>query len=108
MMIRVLLILLGLCAGCFFGPTLIHWSYRLGTTDVEREAKKGRYHELAHKEAFVRKNAGAGREKPSEERRRIFYWFHARGWPIDEGWCGEGMLGEKKRQWRDLFQYWEL
>jgi hypothetical protein len=101
-----LLILAALCTGYFAGPALIHRAHRLTTSNSERRLMKQRYHELVAKE-WDRSLADADRAQASKSRWAIYYWFHARGWPIDEGWH-EGPLQETARHWRELFQYWRL
>ena len=79
----------------------------MGTPDSERELNKALYHELANKEAFDKTISISERAQVKEGRLRLFYWFHARGLSIDEGWH-ESALGEKRRHWRDLLEYWDL
>lgn len=87
----------------FFGPSLIHAVYRSGTSENERMGNKIRYDRLV----FLGENAeGPVKERLDQERRRIFYWFHARGWNIDEGWHDSKPAGTTIREWRDLITYW--
>lgn len=81
------------------GPAILHAVHRSGTPEGEREAQRRRYAELS------------GRPGPDPaaraEQRAIFLWFHARGWNIDEGWH-ESWPGRRRREWRELLDYWRL
>lgn len=61
-------------------------------------ATKARYLHLAGHEAH-------DKSLTASERIKIFYWFHARGWPIDEG-CHEAFIGKRKRLRGDLLSHW--
>lgn len=104
---RYLLIPGLLMAGLYFGPAMIHLGYRFGTEASEREENKVLYNQLANQVARAEGLSEAERAEITGEKNRVFLWFHARGWNIDEGWH-ESALGEKRRHWRELFQYWEL
>ena len=89
-----------LVVGFFFGPSLLHLGYRAITTEEEKEQKKKAYLSLADAELYM-----PGKEeirKSQHERERIYYWFHSRGWSIDEG-DGEPRFADS---WRKLFRYW--
>ena len=73
----------------FGGPSLIHFGYRVATPLSVKQAKTDRYHYLA--------NAGN-----SLERMELFYWFHARGWDIDEGDEESSWL----TPWKELMLHW--
>ena len=105
---RVLVLLIALVLILFyFGPSLIHSIYRAGTPESERETNRSRYHELASKEVGNKPVMISERGQISEEKKKLLYWFHARGWAIDEG-SHESALEERKRHWRELFKYWAL
>ena len=105
---RILILLTAICVSApavfCFGPSLIHACHRVGTTESERQINKERYHELARQESS-KSTSSQERSRVSEERWRLYHWFHARGWPIDEGWH-DTAFGKKRRAWRALFNYW--
>jgi len=76
---------------------MIHLVYRLTTSEVKRDANKVRYYGLASSERLAE---GAELVEMRVERMRLYYWFHARGWAIDEG------DHEEHRPWRELFTHW--
>ncbi|MDA7867610.1 hypothetical protein N9C66_00190 [Akkermansiaceae bacterium] len=95
---QILLVLVFVSAACFFGgPWMIHRAYRLTTSEAERDGSKIRYHRLASSERLAE---GAELVEMRVERMRLYYWFHARGWAIDEG------DHEEHRPWRELFNHW--
>src|SRR4051812_15144674 len=83
----------------FSGPSVIWKAYQRTTSDKEKLEKRRRYQELANAEIGMDERS---RLKSEEERTRLYYWFHARGWPIDEGHEGSSTLDH----WRDLVRYW--
>jgi hypothetical protein len=89
-----------LIVGFFLVPTLLHLGYRLITTADEKEQKKKTYFALAQSEIHITEKEKL--QKSQNERERIYYWFHSRGWAIDEG-DGEPRFAES---WRKLFRYW--
>ena len=93
--------LLGLGLVAFLtGPLVIHFAYRLGTFQKEREEKTRRYQLLANSELGTKEVAA--RRRSEAERVELFYWFHSRGWPIDEGHEGSSTFDD----WRELVRYW--
>ncbi len=84
------------------GPSLIHRVYRATTPLSDKQAQTERYHRLANSEAFDASLSEAQRMKMREERLSLFYWFHARGWNIDEDDEDRSWL----QPWRELFQHW--
>jgi hypothetical protein len=81
------------------GPSGIRAAYRRSTSQKEKEERKQRYQYLANAELSMPEPA---RAQSVAERTRLFYWFHSRGWPIDEGHEGSSTLND----WRELFEYW--
>lgn len=79
------------CAVFYWGPNVIHASYRGGVSETDKTELKAKYNNLTNQ----------------EERMKIYLWFHARGWNIDEGWH-ENFLQKKKRDWSELIQYWQI
>lgn len=85
------------------GPSLIHLAYRVTTPLPDKQAQTERYHRLANSEAFDVALTDAQRLRIREERLSLFYWFHARGWNIDEDDEGKSWL----QPWRELIQHWK-
>jgi hypothetical protein len=85
----------------FWAPPVIWKAYREDTSEKEKTEKTRRYHHLANTEHLMDERSRLASQR---ERLRLFYWFHARGWPIDEGHEGSSTLGH----WRDLVRYWNL
>lgn len=100
-------ILLGPLAIFFAGLPLIHQGYRMATPPGERTESKSRYLELAEREFHDRRLTPSERLRIRSERMEIYYWFHARGWPIDEGWH-ESLIAKQSRLWGDLFKHWKV
>ena len=101
----LLLILFVVSGSCFyFLPSVIHIVYSNQTSQSERESQLKRYQNICEEECRMTISTNdymlLNREKD-----KIFYWFHARGWNIDEGWH-ENTFGEKVRHWKDLYAYW--
>jgi hypothetical protein len=88
-----------LITGFLLGPALVHLCYRAATTPEEKAQKKKTYFELANAEFSMTAEA---LQKSQHERREIYYWFHSRGWDIDEGHEAPPFA----ESWRLLFQYW--
>lgn len=84
------------------GPSEIHLALRAATPLAEKKANEDRYHQLATAEAFDPALSDTQRISKREERLNLFYWFHARGWSIDEGDEPKSWL----HPWRELFRYW--
>lgn len=84
------------------GPSLIHLAYRVTTPLSDKQAQTERYHRLANSEAFDASLSDAQRMRMREERLSLFYWFHARGWNIDE----DDEVRSWLRPWRELIQHW--
>lgn len=89
-----------LIVGFFLGPPLLHLGYRAITTAEEKERKRKAYLDLAGAELYMTEKGKL--RKSQYERERIYYWFHSRGWSIDEG-DGEPGFADS---WRKLFRYW--
>ena len=85
------------------GPSFIHLGYRLATPASTRKAQAARYDFLANAEVFDKTLSDGARQRMQGERVRLFYWFHARGWKIDEGDDKTSLL----KPWRELFRYWK-
>jgi hypothetical protein len=84
------------------GPSLIHFAYRVTTPLSDKQAQTERYHRLANAEAFDTSLSDTQRTSMREERLSLFYWFHARGWNIDEDDEDRSWL----QPWRELIQHW--
>lgn len=84
------------------GPTLIHLAYRVITPISIKEAQKERYLYLANAEAFDKTLSEGERTSMREERMKLYYWFHSRGWAIDEGDGDSPWL----RPWDELIRHW--
>ena len=87
----------------FAGPSLIHLAYRVTTPLSVKQTQANRYQRLANSDAFDASLSDAQRMRVREERLRLFYWFHARGWNIDEDDEGRSWL----QPWRELIQHWK-
>ncbi len=99
---KILMILGLLClliTGFLLGPVLLHLGYRAATTPEEKAQKEKTYFELAHAEFSMTAEA---LQKSRHERRKIYHWFHARGWDIDEGHETPPFA----ESWRQLFRHW--
>jgi hypothetical protein len=84
------------------GPALIHVAYRVTTSLSEKQAQTERYRRLENAEAFDVSLSEAQRMRIREERLRLLYWFHARGWNIDEDDEDRSWL----QPWRELIHHW--
>lgn len=97
---RMILGLLCLLITSFLlGPALLHLGYRAATAPEEKARKKKTYFELANAEISMTR---AALQKSRHEREKIYYWFHSRGWNIDEG--HEALPFTES--WRQLFRHW--
>ncbi len=93
-------VIIGLIA--LVGPSLIHLVYRVATPLSTKEVQTERYHYLANAEAFDESLSDKQRMRMQEERLKLFYWFHSRGWNIDEGDEERSWL----QPWRELIRHW--
>ena len=84
------------------GPSMIHLVYRVATPLSTREAQTERYNHLANAEAFDESLSEVQRMKMQDERLKLSYWFHARGWNIDEGDEDRSWF----QPWHELMHYW--
>lgn len=84
----------------FSGPSAIWKTYQQSTSEKEKRERALRYHALANAELAMDDRS---RFKSQEERLRLYYWFHARGWGIDEGHEDSSILD----RWRDLIGHWK-
>ena len=89
-----------LIIGFFIGPPLFHLGYRAITTADQKDRKKKAYFELSEAELYITEKGKI--QGSRNERIRIYYWFHSRGWDLDEG-DEESRFAES---WRKLFRYW--
>lgn len=62
-----------------------------------------RYTLLANTEALDKTIDEVTKRQIQAERTTIFYWFHARGWPIDEDAESRGFF----HRWSELISYWK-
>jgi hypothetical protein len=99
---KVLLIGCGLFLGLIlflFGPSAIHAGYRAATPDAVVQDRRTEYQRLANGELRL---TGAAKRASETTRGKLYLWFHARGFSIDEG-DEETSLWQP---WRDLIDYW--
>lgn len=99
-------IVLTICIIFYFGPCVIHHFYRSGVLESQRLELKSEYNDLSNQELKASLTA-LEKQNIHEARMNIYYWFHARGWNIDEGWH-ENPLQRKQRDWKELIAYWKL
>ena len=85
-----------------FGSSMSHLGYRALTPDSLRQAKADQYQFLSEAELLLTGDSGPQREQMQAERLGLYYWFHARGWSIDEGDESRSWL----HPWRELLVYW--
>ena len=83
-----------------FGPPLIHAAYRATTPGAVIESQRVEYSRLANSELQLSGTAKAASQK---RRYKLYMWFHARGFSIDEGDDEYPMV---LRCWSDLIAYW--
>ena len=81
---------------------LIHLAYRVTTPTSTKQIQTERYDYLANAEAFDKSLSEEQRVRMQNERLRLFYWFHARGWNIDEGDEDSSWL----QSWYELIRHW--
>ncbi len=84
------------------GPTVIHFAYRSITPLSTKESQIKRYQSLATAETFDGSLSEDERVKMRKERMNLFYWFHSRGWNIDEGDEAHSWF----HPWFELVRYW--
>ena len=96
------IVLIGLLA--LGGPSLIHLVYRVVTPASTRPAQAVRYQSLADAEVSDQSLSQDQLTKMRHDRLELFYWFHSRGWDIDEGDEEQSWLDP----WRELIRYWTL
>ena len=84
-------------------PSLIHFAYRMTTPPATKQTQTERYNYLANVEASGKSFSEERRLSIQDERLKSFYWFHSRGWSIDEGHEDESWL----QPWRELIRYWK-
>jgi hypothetical protein len=85
------------------GPSVIHLIYRSGTSLSANQVQTEKYYYLTR---ILNSDLSISDEQRSDlldEKKRLFYWFHARGWAIDDG--DEG--GSLFNRWRELYLYWK-
>jgi hypothetical protein len=99
---RCVTLVVGVLLVALMGPSLIHLGYRAVTPSAVRRAQTDRYHFLANTEVSDKSLSEEQRESLRQERMRLFYWFHARGWNIDEDDEDRSWL----HPWRELIQHW--
>lgn len=81
-------------------PPIIHAFYRSRTPDAVIAANRETYHRLANEEQGMSEDA---RWQSMQQRKRLSWWFHARGLDIDED-DEEQSIWEP---WRELMEYWK-
>lgn len=81
---------------------LIHLVYRVATPLSLKQIQTDRYNDLANAEAFDQAPSVEQRTNMREERLKLYYWFHSRGWNIDEGDEETSWL----RPWDELIRHW--
>jgi hypothetical protein len=81
------------------GPELIHLIYRVFTPDSVMLEKRSQYSWMAETESTL---SGAKKIQIQKDRYKLFLWFHARGFPIDEG--DESL--PFWQPWKDLIDHW--
>ncbi len=99
---RCVNVVVGILLVAFMGPSLIHLGYRAVTSTSDRHTQTERYHFLANTEVSDKSLSEDQRESLRQERMRLFFWFHARGWNIDEGDEDRSWL----HPWSELIQHW--
>ena len=100
---RFLLLALLLWLIAMAGPSLVHWVYRLRTSENEKIEKQERYQQLANGEISQKPPLSEAELKHSqEERLKLYDWFHVRGWKIDE----DDEATPWYQPWQQLFRYW--
>ncbi|MGB8354165.1 MAG: hypothetical protein WCD79_09785, partial [Chthoniobacteraceae bacterium] len=82
-----------------FVPVFIHTHYRSKTPDAVMKSQREEYSRLENSELHL---TGVARIASEKKRDKLYLWFHARGFPIDEGDGGTPLW----QDWSDLFDYW--
>jgi hypothetical protein len=93
------LAILVLLAVLLWGPNVIQALYRSATPDSVMQSQRKEYSRLDNAEVHL---TGTAKIENQKARYKLFLWFHARGFPIDES-DGEVSFWQP---WRDLFGYW--
>ena len=100
---RFLLLALLLWLIAMAGPSLVHWVYRLRTSEHDKTEKQERYQQVANGEIWHNPPLSEAELKRSqEERLNLYDWFHVRGWNIDE----DDEATPWYQPWQELFRYW--
>ena len=94
----VFVLILAALSVSIYNASIVHFYYRVTTGKGDRGENTARYHYLALEEL---KLTGSDRVLIRKERKKLYYWFHARGWDIDED------EESQSRPWDDLRIYWE-
>lgn len=85
------------------GPSTIHLIYRSGTSLSANQVQTEKYYYLTSVENSDAPISSEQRLRLQAEKMRLFYWFHARGWSIDEGHEAKSLF----HHWRELCLYWK-
>lgn len=99
---RYLLVIVLLAVIVVAGPPTIHFIHRSTTSLSANKVQTEKYYYLTNMEDSGTPLSDQQRTRLKTEKMRLVYWFHARGWNIDEGEKNEGLF----YQWRELFRYW--
>jgi hypothetical protein len=83
-----------------FGPDLVHAFYQSMTPDSVMQNQRTEYSRLDNSELKLTADARTDVEK---KKYKLFLWFHARGFPIDEGDTPTPIW----QPWTELIEYWE-
>jgi hypothetical protein len=94
------ILVLVLLALFFRGPSIIQTLYRHATPDSDMQAKRREYSRLDNAEIHL---SGAAKVESQRARYKLYLWFYARGFPIDDG-DGEVPFSQP---WRNLIDYWD-
>jgi len=101
--VRCLLVIVLLAVIVVAGPPTIHFIYRSTTSLSANKVQTEKYYYLTNMEDSGAPLSDPQRTRLEAEKKRLVYWFHARGWNIDEGRENEGLF----YLWRELFRYWK-
>jgi hypothetical protein len=94
------LVILVLLVLFFRGPSLIQALYRSSTPDSVMKTQRKEYERLDNAEIHL---TGPAKIENQKARLKLYLWFYARGFPIDEG-DGEVPFWQP---WRNLIDYWD-
>jgi hypothetical protein len=97
--LRLVFALLLVFIAFLLGPWLIHAGYRAATPGALVQSQRAEYARLANGESEL---TDAARKANERTRYKLYLWFYARGFSIDEG---HG-LAPLWQSWRDLIDYW--